>query len=70
MGFIDILKAFDSVPRKQIWQSLRKRGIKTKLRNNINEVIRNYVRKVREQFDKFEEKLRSFQSFFVHNDHT
>ena len=30
MGFVDILKAFDGVPRKQIWQSLRKRGIKKK----------------------------------------
>ena len=29
MGFVEILKAFDSVPRKQIWQILRKREIKT-----------------------------------------
>jgi len=56
MGFVDILKAFDSVPRKQIWQSLRKRGIKTKLRNNIKaiyEVTRNYVRKDKEQSGEF-----------------
>ena len=25
MGFVDILKAFNSVPRKQIWQNLRKK---------------------------------------------
>ena len=55
MGFVDILKAFDSVPRKQIWQSLRKRG-KTKLRNDIKaiyEVIRNYLKKDREQSEEF-----------------
>ena len=37
---------FDGVPRKQIWQSLIKRGIKKKLKNNIKaiyEVTRNYV---------------------------
>ena len=38
VGFVDILKPFDSVPRKQIWQSLKKRGIKTKLRNNIKAI--------------------------------
>ena len=38
MGVVDILKAFDSVPRKQIWQSLRKRGIKMKLGNNIKAI--------------------------------
>ena len=44
MGFVDTLKAFDSVPRKQNFQSLRKRGTKTKLRNNIKTITRNYVR--------------------------
>ena len=47
IDFVDILKAFDGVPRKQIWQSLIKRGIKKKLKNNIKviyEVTRNYVR--------------------------
>ena len=50
MGFVDILKAFDSVPRKQIWQSFWKKRIKTKLRNNItaiSEVTRNFVRQDR-----------------------
>ena len=53
---LDVLKAFDSARRKQIWQSLRKRGIKKKLRNNIKaiyEVIRNYVRKDGEQSEEF-----------------
>jgi len=48
VGFVDIMKAFDSVSRKQILHSLRKGGIKTRLRNNIKdiyEVTRNYVRK-------------------------
>ena len=56
MSFVDLLKAFDSVPRKQSWQSLRKIGIKTKLRNNIEaiyEVTRNYVRKDKEQTEEF-----------------
>ena len=56
MCFIDILKVFDSVPRKQIWQSLKKREIKTKLRNNIKaiyEVTRNYVKKDKEQSEEF-----------------
>ena len=45
MSFVDILKLFGSVPRKQIWQNLRKGGVKKKLRNNIKavyEVTRNY----------------------------
>ena len=48
MDFTHILKPFASIPRKQIWQALAKRGIKKKLRNNIKaiyEVTRNYVRK-------------------------
>ena len=38
MGFVDTQRAFDSVPRKQICHSLRKRGIKQKLRNNIKAI--------------------------------
>ena len=56
MGFVDILKAFDSVPRKLIWQSLRERGIKNKLRNNIKAIYErttNYVRKDMEQLEEF-----------------
>ena len=54
MGFVDILKAFDSVPRKQNWQSLRKRGIKTRLRiKGIYKVTRTYVRKDKEQSGEF-----------------
>ena len=44
MGFVDILKAFDSDPRKQIGQSLWKREIKKELRNNIK-VIYEVTRK-------------------------
>ena len=77
MGFVIILKAFDSVARKQIWQSLMKRGIKTKLRNKIRaiyEVTRNYERKDMEQSEKFvtKEGLRegwSLKPCFVNNDH-
>ena len=56
MGFVDVQRAVDSVSRKQIWQSLRERGIKTKLRNSIeaiHEVTRNYVRKGGEQSEEF-----------------
>ena len=38
VDFVYIQQAFDSVPRKQIWQSLRKREMKTKLRNNIKSI--------------------------------
>ena len=51
MGLVDTLNVFDSVTRKQIWQSLNKRGIKKKLRNNIkasHQVTRNYVKKDKE----------------------
>ena len=59
MGFVGILKGFDSVPRKQVWEHLRKRGIETKLRKNIKticEVTRNYVRKDGEQPEEFATK--------------
>ena len=76
MGFVDILKAFDSVPRKQIWQSLRKRGIKTKLKNNIiaiYEVTGNYVRKDKDQLEEFMKKKGfvkgGLKPYFVYNDH-
>ena len=51
MDFVDILKAFGSVPREQICQSLRKRGIKMTLRNNIKaiyEVTRNVTSLVKQ----------------------
>ena len=56
MGFVDLLEAFDIVSRKQIWQSLTKRGLKNELRHNIKviyEVTGNYVRKEREQSEGF-----------------
>ena len=48
MSFVRCTKTFDSVPRKHIWQSLRKRGTKKKLRNDIKtiyEVTRSYVKR-------------------------
>ena len=72
MGFVDMLEAFDSVPRKQIWRSLRIRGMKTKLRNNIKaicEVIINYVMKNGEQSEEIVTKSRrDLKPYFVRND--
>src|SRR3978361_562280 len=56
MAFVDIHKAFDSVPRRKIWKRLKKRGISEKLRNNIQGLYRvtgNYVRKDNSQSKEF-----------------
>lgn len=56
MDFVDIQKTFNSVPRKQIRQSLRRREMKTKLRNNVKaiyEVTRNSVMKDRVESEEF-----------------
>ena len=56
LGFIDIQKAFDSVQRKRVWQSLQQRGVPPKLRRNIQsiyDVTRNYVRKDNAQSEEF-----------------
>ena len=47
VAFIDLEKAFDSVSREVVWNSLKKREIGTKLLNNIMSLYkntRNYVR--------------------------
>jgi Reverse transcriptase (RNA-dependent DNA polymerase)/Endonuclease-reverse transcriptase len=56
MAFIDIQKAFDSVPRRLIWKSLQQRGVGNRLRNNIKSIYqttRNYVRKDNKQSEEF-----------------
>ena len=56
LGFIDIQKAFDSVPRRKVWQSLRQRGVQGKLINNIQSIYktsRNYVRRDNSQSEEF-----------------
>lgn len=59
MAFIDLEKAFDSVSRKEIWESLKRRGVNKKLRDNIKtmyKITRNYVRTGNSQSDIFETK--------------
>lgn len=56
LGFIDIQKAFDSVPRSLVWRSLQRRGVGVKLRRNIEciyKLTRNQVRKDNEQSEDF-----------------
>lgn len=56
LAFVDIQKAFDSVPRKIIWQSLRERGIQERLSSNIRNIYRmtrSYVRKDNGQSEEF-----------------
>lgn len=47
VAFIDLEKAFDSVPRENIWKSLKRREVDNKLSNNIKNLYKNtrtYVR--------------------------
>lgn len=52
LAFIDIKKAFDSVPRAKVWKSLKERGVHNKIvrvvediyRTNINQIIRNNMK--------------------------
>ena len=52
LAFIDLEKAFDSVPRTKIWESLKNRGIRSKIikvvqrlyKNNVNYVIGKNMR--------------------------
>ena len=56
LGFIDIQKAFDSVQRGRVWQSLQQRGVPAKLRGNIQCIYRrtrNYVRRDNAQSEEF-----------------
>lgn len=56
LAFIDLEKAFDSVPRKIVWNSLRRRGVAEKLRNNIicvYRTTRNCIRTGNLQSEEF-----------------
>lgn len=56
VAFIDLQKAFDSVPRELIWDSLKRRGIKNRLRKNIASLYkntRNYVRTNNTESEEF-----------------
>lgn len=56
VAFVDIEKAFDSIPRKEIWNSLEQRGISNKLEKAIYSLYRNtrnYVRRGNLQSEEF-----------------
>lgn len=56
VAFLDLEKAFDSIPRQQIWTSLKKRGINLSLIDAIKSIYkrtRNYVRTGNQQSEEF-----------------
>lgn len=56
LAFLDLEKAFDSVPRKELWNSLKRRNINENLITNIASIYkrtRNYVRTNNTQSEEF-----------------
>uniref|UniRef100_A0A1Y1M3Z3 Reverse transcriptase domain-containing protein n=1 Tax=Photinus pyralis TaxID=7054 RepID=A0A1Y1M3Z3_PHOPY len=59
VAFIDLEKAFDSIPRRLVWSSLKRRGIGNKLGKCIRSMYtntRNYVRTGNYQSEEFTTK--------------